>query len=58
MSTPAIQLTGGERQTVTSDAERRRLAARVRLLSWASLGYMALEGAIAILAGILAARSR
>jgi divalent metal cation (Fe/Co/Zn/Cd) transporter len=37
-----------------SDAHRRRLAARVRLLSWLSLGYMALEGAIAILAGVLA----
>jgi divalent metal cation (Fe/Co/Zn/Cd) transporter len=36
------------------DAERLRLAARVRLLSWFSLGYMALEGGIAILAGILA----
>lgn len=37
-----------------SDDERHRLAARVRLLSWASLAYMALEGGIAILAGILA----
>jgi hypothetical protein len=32
----------------------RRLAARAKLLSWASLGYMALEGGIAILAGVLA----
>lgn len=32
----------------------RRLAKRVRLLSWASLAYMTLEGGIAILAGILA----
>jgi divalent metal cation (Fe/Co/Zn/Cd) transporter len=32
----------------------RRLARRVRLLSWASLGYMTLEGGIAILAGVLA----
>jgi divalent metal cation (Fe/Co/Zn/Cd) transporter len=32
----------------------RRLAKRVRLLSWASLGYMTLEGGIAILAGVLA----
>jgi divalent metal cation (Fe/Co/Zn/Cd) transporter len=37
-----------------SEAHRRRLAARVRLLSWVSLGYMALEGGIAILAGVLA----
>ena len=34
--------------------ERVRLAARARLLSWLSLGYMTLEGAIAILAGVLA----
>ena len=34
--------------------ERHRLAARVRLLSWLSLGYMTAEGAIAILAGVLA----
>ena len=33
---------------------RARLAARVRLLSWLSLGYMTLEGGIAILAGVLA----
>ena len=34
--------------------ERHRLAARVRLLSWVSLVYMAAEGGIAILAGVLA----
>lgn len=32
----------------------RRLAGRARLLSWVSLGYMTLEGAIAIVAGVLA----
>jgi divalent metal cation (Fe/Co/Zn/Cd) transporter len=32
----------------------RRLAGRARLLSWASLGYMTLEGGVAILAGVLA----
>src|SRR3954447_901182 len=31
-----------------------RLARRARLLSWASLGYMTLEGGIAIVAGVLA----
>lgn len=31
-----------------------RLAARARALSWFSLGYMALEGAIAIAAGVMA----
>ena len=35
-------------------ATYERLAKRVRLLSWASLAYMAFEGGIAILAGILA----
>jgi divalent metal cation (Fe/Co/Zn/Cd) transporter len=37
-----------------SQAEYRRLANRAKWLSWASLGYMTLEGGIAILAGILA----
>lgn len=36
------------------DAERLDLARRVRLLSWASLAYMSLEGGIAILAGLTA----
>jgi divalent metal cation (Fe/Co/Zn/Cd) transporter len=31
-----------------------RLARRARLLSWASLAYMALEGAVAVVAGIVA----
>jgi len=35
-------------------ATYRRLARRAKLLSWASLAYMALEGGIAVLAGILA----
>jgi len=35
-------------------AERLRLARRVRILSWASLAYMTLEGGIAILAGVIA----
>jgi divalent metal cation (Fe/Co/Zn/Cd) transporter len=36
------------------DAERIRLAGRVRFLSWLSLVWMTAEGAIAITAGILA----
>jgi divalent metal cation (Fe/Co/Zn/Cd) transporter len=36
------------------EGEYRRLAARVKRLSWFSLGYMTLEGAVAITAGILA----
>ena len=56
MSTPALELApaAGTPAGTISAAERRRLAARVRLLSWASLAYMTLEGGIAILAGILA----
>jgi divalent metal cation (Fe/Co/Zn/Cd) transporter len=34
--------------------EYRRLAGRVRLLSWLSLAWMTLEGGVAILAGVLA----
>jgi divalent metal cation (Fe/Co/Zn/Cd) transporter len=34
--------------------EYLRLARRAKLLSWASLGYMALEGLVAIVAGIVA----
>ena len=36
------------------EAEHRRLAARVRLLSWVSLVYMSAEGAIAVTAGVMA----
>lgn len=35
-------------------AERRRLAGRVKLLSWLSLAWMTVEGAVAIAAGIAA----
>jgi divalent metal cation (Fe/Co/Zn/Cd) transporter len=42
------------RERRLADADRLRLAARVRLLSWASLVYMSVEGGIAILAGLLA----
>ena len=37
-----------------ADVERLDLARRVRLLSWASLAYMSLEGGVAILAGLTA----
>ena len=39
--------------TVTS-AEYRQLASRAKWLSWVSLGYMALEGLVALVAGIVA----
>jgi divalent metal cation (Fe/Co/Zn/Cd) transporter len=55
-TTPWLRLSpaGGTPALEPAEDERRRLAARVRLLSWASLGYMTLEGGIAILAGVLA----
>jgi divalent metal cation (Fe/Co/Zn/Cd) transporter len=34
--------------------ERQRLARRVKLLSWLSLGWMTLEGAVAVTAGVVA----
>lgn len=34
--------------------DRERLAARVRLLSWVSLGWMTMEGGVALLAGVSA----
>ena len=41
--------------TVASgSAEYLRLARRAKLLSWASLGYMAIEGLVAVAAGIVA----
>ena len=38
----------------TGSAEFLRLARQAKLLSWASLGYMAVEGLVAIAAGIVA----
>ncbi len=43
----------GQPATAPDDA-RQQLARRVRWLSWASLVYMALEGGIAIFAGVIA----
>ncbi len=57
MSTPAAT---GLPHALTASTARidretyRRLAGRAKLLSWASLAYMALEGGIAILAGVAA----
>jgi divalent metal cation (Fe/Co/Zn/Cd) transporter len=40
--------------TPITRAEYRRLAARVRMLSWLSLAWMAVEGGVAVAAGIVA----
>ena len=48
-------VSGADAATVEfGNGEYLRLARRARLLSWASLGYMALEGIVAIVAGIAA----
>jgi divalent metal cation (Fe/Co/Zn/Cd) transporter len=57
VSTPALPLMPPAAAPAAPRIDRetyRRLAGRARLLSWASLGYMTLEGGIAILAGVLA----
>ena len=56
MSTPPVALPMTPRAPVAPvDRETyRRLATRVKLLSWVSLAYMTLEGSIAVLAGVLA----
>jgi divalent metal cation (Fe/Co/Zn/Cd) transporter len=41
-------------QVAHASPEYLRLARQAKLLSWASLGYMALEGLVAIVAGIVA----
>jgi divalent metal cation (Fe/Co/Zn/Cd) transporter len=41
-------------RVVPGSAEYARLARRALALSWVSLGYMALEGAVAVVAGIVA----
>ena len=43
-----------EAARVPGSPEYLRLARRARLLSWASLAYMALEGLVAVVAGIVA----
>ena len=54
MSTPVALPTPAGRTAPLDRETYRRLATRVKVLSWASLAYMTLEGSIAILAGILA----
>lgn len=53
---PTFQAPAPAPPPVASTSRERydRLAARVRLLSWLSLGWMTIEGAVAITAGILA----
>jgi divalent metal cation (Fe/Co/Zn/Cd) transporter len=59
MSPPVVELgvAGPPQQATAAPVDRetyRRLAGRAKLLSWLSLGYMTLEGTVAILAGVLA----
>lgn len=48
------EATAGRPPAAISRERYERLAGRVRLLSWLSLGWMTVEGAVAITAGILA----
>jgi divalent metal cation (Fe/Co/Zn/Cd) transporter len=50
----ALELTVVAPQPAVGSDEYLRLARRARWLSWASLGYMCLEGAVALIAGIVA----
>ena len=47
-------MSGAQAIAPAGGSEYLRLARRARLLSWASLGYMALEGIVAVVAGIAA----
>jgi divalent metal cation (Fe/Co/Zn/Cd) transporter len=49
-----LTTTAASPRTRLPETEYRRLAGRVKLLSWLSLGWMTLEGSVAILAGVLA----
>jgi divalent metal cation (Fe/Co/Zn/Cd) transporter len=49
-----VTATAVERHRPLSDGERARLVRRAQLLAWASLLWMTAEGAIAVVAGILA----
>ena len=54
VSTPAVADLPLVSPAPFDEAEYRRVAGRVKLLSWASLAWMTAEGAIAITAGIVA----
>src|SRR5829696_8549011 len=51
---PLVAAPSRPRVATVSPERYRELARRVRLLSWLSLGAMSVEGAVAIVAGILA----
>lgn len=51
---PVVQVTGGASAPALDPDARLHAARRVRILSWASLVYMAFEGGVAIAAGIVA----
>lgn len=50
----ASPVAGNDSHRAISREEHSRLAAKARMLSWFSLGWMTIEGGVAILAGILA----
>jgi hypothetical protein len=54
MSPPSLDAVLPGIGAVARGSDRRTLARRARLLSWASLGWMTIEGAVAVTAGIAA----
>ena len=51
---PTFQRTGTPAPAAPTAGERERLIRRVKLLSWVSLAWMTVEGAVAIAAGVVA----
>ena len=51
---PALEPSSARAAPAHTSAERGRLVRRVKLLSWASLAWMTVEGAVAIIAGLAA----
>jgi divalent metal cation (Fe/Co/Zn/Cd) transporter len=51
---PTLQVAAARPRAAISPARYERLAGRARLLSWLSLAWMTVEGAVAIAAGIVA----
>ena len=51
---PALEPSSARAAPAHTTGERERLVRRVKLLSWASLAWMTVEGAVAIIAGLVA----
>jgi len=54
LAAPRTARTGAQSTATISPERYRKLAGRVRLLSWLSLGAMSVEGVVALVAGVMA----